>query len=85
MYRHFSDVILIPDIINNDDNTNNDNNVIVSPTEFYENETSNVISYSSTPRSASTSTEDEEFYNLFNYGKPFKAFPGTSKKFNMII
>jgi hypothetical protein len=91
LYRHMSaDAVPIdelPDIINNDknDDDNTNDNMILSPTELYENEKSNIISYSSTPRSVSTSTEDEEFYNLFNYGKSFKAFPGTSKKFNMII
>ncbi|RGB39995.1 hypothetical protein C1646_688635 [Rhizophagus diaphanus] len=70
---------------NNDDDNNNNINVlnVLSPGEIYEGDKSYIPSHPSTPRS--TSTDDEEFYSLFNYVKPFKAFPGTSKKFNMMI
>ncbi|CAB4424210.1 unnamed protein product [Rhizophagus irregularis] len=70
---------------NNDDDNNNNINVlnVLSPGEIYEVDKTYIPSHPSTPRS--TSTDDEEFYSLFNYVKPFKAFPGTSKKFSMMI
>ncbi|GBB96910.1 hypothetical protein RclHR1_02870008 [Rhizophagus clarus] len=76
---------------NNDDDVNNNNiinnnNNVFSPGELYESNEADktyIPSHPSTPRSVST--DDEEFYSLFNYVKPFKAFPGTSKKFSMIV
>ncbi|CAG8672973.1 4422_t:CDS:2 [Funneliformis mosseae] len=84
MYRHMSaDAMAIdelPDILNDKINNNK-----VTPIEINENEKSIIPSYPSTPRSAST--DDEEFYHLFNYsgGKPFKAFPGTTKSFGVFV
>jgi hypothetical protein len=72
--------------ISSSNNNNEDYNInsVLSPSEIYEADSKSYIpSHPSTPRSVST--DDEEFYNLFNYVKPFKAFPGTSKKFSMIV
>ncbi|CAI2184989.1 3197_t:CDS:2 [Funneliformis geosporum] len=83
MYRHMSaDAMAIDDLsdILNDKLSNK-----VTPTELYDNEKSIIPSHTSTPRSAST--DDDEFYHLFNYsgGKPFRAFPGTTKSFGLIV